>query len=79
MSEVNIREARRRLSSLVDAAQRGESTVIVRYGRAVAKIEPLEPQTAERLPGLEEFRSQIEAGGKPLSRVVVDERRKARY
>jgi len=79
MTEVNIREARRRLSALVDAAQRGESTVILRNGHAVARIDPVEPEAGKKLPSRAALRSRIKASGKPLSQVVIEERRKARY
>jgi prevent-host-death family protein len=79
MKQVSIKEARKRLSELVDAATRGESFVITRRGRAVAKIAPNTPQKAVRMPDLSEFRKSIKVSGKPLSQVVIDERRRARY
>jgi len=80
MNEVNIREARRRLSSLIDAAQQGESTVIMRYGHAVARIDPVEPPPPEAtLPDRSAFRARIKIRGKAMSKVVTEQRKKARY
>jgi len=79
MNEVNIREARRRLSSLLDAAQKGESTVITRYGHAVARIDPVEPPPEATLPDRSAFRSRIKIRGKAMSKVVTEQRKKARY
>ena len=78
MGEVNIREARRRLTALVDAAQHGESTLITRHGHPAARIVPVEPDRP-KLPDLTEFRGTIECAGKPLSQVVVESRREGRY
>ena len=37
------------------------------------------PAKGKRLPDLTKFRSSIKVKGKPLSRVVIDHRRAARY
>ncbi len=42
MNEISFREAKARLSALVDAAERGETTLITRYGRPAARIVPAE-------------------------------------
>lgn len=42
MDRRSIREARAHLPHLVDLAERGESTVITRHGKPVAKVAPIE-------------------------------------
>jgi antitoxin Phd len=42
MNKVQLREAKSRLSALVDAAERGEATTITRHGRPAAVIVPVE-------------------------------------
>ncbi len=79
MDSVNLKEARRRLSDLVKAAESGESVVITRRGREVARLVPLEPKRPKRLPDLAAFRASIEVRGKPLSDVVIEARQEARY
>ena len=79
MNKMNIREARKQFSSLVDAAQRGESTVILRRGHAVARIDPVMPESKGELPDLSAFRSKIGIRGKAMSKVVAGQRKKARY
>ena len=79
MNEVNIREARKRLSSLIDAAQHGESTVIVRRGQPVARIDPAGPPPETTLPDRSAFRSRIKIRGKAMSKVVIEQRKKARH
>jgi prevent-host-death family protein len=79
MGPVNLKEARARLSDLVRAAEHSESVVITRRGKAVARIAPVEKKTAKRFPDLTDFRNSIKVRGKPLSQVVIDRRREARY
>ena len=79
MDTVNIREARRRLSKLVDAAERGEAVVITRRGKKVARLGPVESKARKGLPDLSAFRASIRVKGKPLSRVVIDGRSEARH
>jgi len=43
MTTVGLAEAKAKLSELVDQVERGEEVVLSRYGRAVAKIVPVEP------------------------------------
>ncbi|MBS9721772.1 type II toxin-antitoxin system prevent-host-death family antitoxin [Tianweitania sp. BSSL-BM11] len=42
MNTVQLRDAKARLSALVDAAERGEATVITRHGKPAARIVPIE-------------------------------------
>ena len=79
MNRFNIREARQHLSDIVDAAERGEPTVITRWGRVVARVGPVGPSKGKPLPDLSEFRSSVKVKGKPLSKLVIDSRKKARY
>jgi prevent-host-death family protein len=48
MATVNIHAAKTHLSRLVEAAERGEETVIARAGRPVAKLVPIAPAQAEK-------------------------------
>jgi len=79
MDKVKLSEARRRLSELVHAAERGESVGITRRGREVARIVPAGTTPLKPLPDLAEFRASIEVKGKPLSQVVRDMRAGERY
>ena len=79
MGPVNIKEARRRLSELVDAAERGESIVITRRGKEVARLVPPGPARGIEPPELAAFRSTISVKGRSLSQVVTDMRAADRY
>jgi prevent-host-death family protein len=76
MIEVNVRDARSNMSALLDRVEAGEEIIIKRRGRKVAKI--VSSQVANPLPSLKDFRASIKVEGKPMSKVVIDARRKER-
>jgi len=49
MKTLNITEARAQLSKIVNDAARGETTIIARNGRAVARIVPFDNSKAEKI------------------------------
>jgi len=71
MGPVNLKEARRRLGALVKAAERGQSVVITRRGRKVARLVPAEAAPAKGLPDLTEFRKSIKVRGKSLTEELL--------
>lgn len=79
MGPINMKDARKRLSELVSAAERGESTVITRRGRKVARLVPVDKERRRGLPDLKEFRSSIKVKGKGLSQTVIAMRSEERY
>ena len=76
MFEVNARDARSNLSALLDKVEAGEEILIKRRGKKVAKM--VSPQAENPLPSLKDFRASIRVEGKPMSKVVIDARRKER-
>lgn len=48
MPEIGLREAKARLSELIDRVEHGETLTLTRHGKPVARIVPI----AERRPGL---------------------------
>jgi prevent-host-death family protein len=79
MNQVNFRDARRRLTQLLDEAEHGKSVMITRHGRQVARLSPVEPAQSKRLPDLSEFRQSVRAKGPALSKTVIQSRRLERY
>ena len=74
MCPINLKEARKRLSELVRAAERGESLVITRRGKEVARLVPPEQTHLQGFPDLTEFRNSIKLKGKPMSKTVIEMR-----
>lgn len=76
--EVNVKEARNKISALLDLTQKGEEILISRRGKKVARLVPV-AEAEKRLPDLSAFRASIAVKGDPLSRVVIDGRNAERY
>jgi prevent-host-death family protein len=79
MITVNLKEARQRLGQLVAAAEHGESVVIVRRGKEVARLTAITSGPRRQLPDMSAFRDSIQVQGKPLSESIIDARRDERY
>jgi prevent-host-death family protein len=79
MGTVNLKQARERLGDLVDAAERGESTLITRRGKRAARIVPVEDAQQHRLPDLSKFRTTVTIKGVKVSKTVIAQRQKGRY
>jgi prevent-host-death family protein len=79
MGPVNLKEARRRLSALVTAAERGESVVITRRGKEVARLVPAASKPLKRFPDLSAFRASIKVKGGSLTDELLAMRGEERY
>jgi len=79
MDTISLKDARKRLGKLVEAAERGESVVITRRGRRVARLVPEEKKARCGPPDLTAFRASISVKGKSLSQTVIDMRKRERY
>jgi len=76
--EVNVKEARAKISSLLDRTQKGEEVVIVRRGKRVARLVAV-GDTDKRLPDLRTFRNSISLKSEALSGAVIQGRSEERY
>ena len=76
--EINVKEARSRLSSLLDKVQSGAEITILRRGKKVARIVP-PLSDGEGLPHLNDFRASIRITGEPLSDLVIRGKDEERY
>jgi len=72
-------EARRRFSELIRAVESGDSVVVTRRGKPVARIVPVEQKPLKPLPDLSEFRASIKIKGRSLSEELLAMRRRERY
>ena len=77
MIEISVKEARSKLSHLLDRVEKGEEIAITRRGEKVALL--VSPEKKKRLPKLAAFRSSLKVRGKTLSETVIEERRDHRY
>lgn len=77
MVEVNVKDARSKLSTLLDRVEQGEEVIITRRGKKVARM--IQPQATQSLPSLKDFRASLQVRGKPMSQMVIDGRNEGRY
>jgi len=77
MLKINARDARGRISELLDRAEQGEEITILRRGKTIARLVPPKREV-KRLPSLAEFRASIKVKGLPLSAMVHKERDESR-
>jgi prevent-host-death family protein len=68
--EVQASEAKTHLAKLLDEVERGETIVITRHGRRIARIVP---ETARRQAEIKEAIEAIRAAGKHAGHITVEE------
>jgi prevent-host-death family protein len=78
VNAVNLKEARRRLGRLVEAAGRGEEVVITCRGRRVARLVAAAGRRLQRLPDLTAFRAALKHKGRNLTAELLAQRREDR-
>ncbi len=76
MLEINVEDAGGKLNNLLDKVKRGEEIIIIRDGKKAARLVPTDSD--EYLPSLKSFRASIQTSGKPLSRIVIENRNEDR-
>ena len=76
--EVNVKEARSKISSLLDRTQKGEEILILRRGKKVARLVPV-ARPKRCLPDLTAFRESLSVKGDSLSRTILEARNQERY
>ena len=78
MIEISAKEARSKLSMLLNRVEAGDEVVILRRGKKVAHLLPSQNE-GRRLPTLKEFRASLRIKGDSLSAVIAHEREETRY
>jgi len=76
--EINAKEARGKLSSLLKRVEKGDEIVVLRRGKQVARLVPFRSKE-KHLPQLREFRASIKVKGAPLGVTVLHGRKEERY
>ena len=76
--EVNVKEARAKLSTLLNKAEKGEDVVILRRGKQIVRLVAVD-KINKHLPDLSKFRNSIKLKGQPLSSIIKQDREEGRY
>ena len=70
---VNVHEAKTHLSRLLESVRRGEEVIIGKGGRPIARLVPIEPARARRVPGSARGLFRMARGfDSPLPKRLVD-------
>ena len=77
MIKTNIREVKAKLSAYLSHVEQGEEVMIVRRGKPVAMLKPVEQAAA--LPSMKNFREKISLRGLPASQTIIKMREESRY
>lgn len=78
MLKINIKDARIKLSHLIDQVELGQNIILSRRGKAVAQLSPIDDKERS-LPSLSEFRASIHSSPEHLSDTVIKARQDERY
>lgn len=76
MREVQATEAKAHLPQLLTAVERGETIIITRHGRAIAR---LVPETDERQAAVQKLKEQIEQFRSTMPKLTLEEILSARH
>ena len=77
MIQTNIREAKSKLSAYLSQVEQGEEVMIVKRGKPVAMLKPIEQAAA--LPSMKSFRQKIRLRGVSASQAIIKMREESRY
>ncbi len=77
MKTISVRDARATLPTLLKQVAAGEEIVILRYGKAVARLVP-PARKRKPLPDLSAFRASLQVKGEPISTTIITGRREER-
>ena len=76
MREIQASEAKARLPSLLDAVERGETVIITRHGKAIARIVP---EVDLRQAEFDRMIAEIEEFRRTMPRIPLEELLAARH
>jgi prevent-host-death family protein len=71
MLEANVRQTKAKLSTYLALVEQGEEILIVRRGRPIAILKPVEKPTR--------FRERIQLKGSPASETIIKMREESKY
>lgn len=74
MEKYNVRDARRRISELLDRVAEGEEVIVTRHGKPVARWTRPENEPRPSLPSLTEFRAGIREQHRGSAELIREER-----
>ena len=73
MKKVTLSEFRRQASGMLTQVERGESLIVLRHGRPIAKVTPVREEV-DTLPSWKKPGPRLVIEGEGLSKVILEER-----
>ena len=70
MREIQSSDAKAHFTQLLTQVERGETVIITRHGRAIARIVP---EAAERQASVKKFKAEIERFRRTMPRLTLNE------
>ncbi len=77
--EINVKQARSKISEMLDQIEKGAEMVILRRGKKVARLVPFDITEKKRLPDLKKFRDSISCNAESLGNTVLLNRNDERF
>lgn len=82
MQTLPLSEFRANASAMLDLVERGETVRILRHGKPVADLVPVQPEEVQQLPHWKQPitpRKVVRPDGKSIAQRIIEEREQARY
>ena len=82
MQTLPLSEFRANASAMLDLVERGETVRILRHGKPVADLVPVQPEEAQQQPHWKQPitpRKVVRPDGKSIAERIIEEREQARY
>jgi prevent-host-death family protein len=75
---VPLSEFRANTSAMIDLVEKGETVRILRHGKPVAELVPMQPEAVQKVPSWKQpFEPVVLSAGASLSQAVLNERSEA--
>lgn len=79
MIKAGVKEARQHLTEYLNLVENGEEIIITRRNEPIAKIIPIRRKVKRDLGDHKTLRDSIRGKGKPLSEIVIENRKEERW
>lgn len=82
MQMLPLSEFRANASAMLDLVEQGETVRILRHGKPVADLVPIQPEQPKTLPHWKQAiapRKVVRPDGKTIAQLIIEEREQSRY
>lgn len=76
MKTVTLTEFRAQASGMLSEVERGETLIVLRHGRPIARVSPVDDEDATGIPSWKRPALRLSTKGKGLASAIVEERQR---